>query len=192
METIGDLKIDWAAFIQWFNMTLMQYNSVIEPLHYLTKGKRVQVQRIVNEIGTKKVLFDAVVKMSSSDFLNGRKSTSVFPKGFVASFPWLVENDERLADVANGRYDNPPEQELTPEEKWQLEKEKRAMEREQRKAEALRIEEEEREARRLQREYDAAHAATPEEIERILSGNPLPKLKPTELTPHQRIFNKDN
>ena len=187
----NDLKIDWVGFILWFNMTLKQYRSFIEPLHYLTKGKKAQVQRMVNELGTKKVLVDAVVKMASSDFLNGRTRSVKFPHGFKASFPWLVENNERLSDVANGRYDNSSDLELTPEEKWQLEKEKRAMEREQRKAEALRIEEEEREARRRQREYDAAHAAKPEEIERILAGNPLPKLKPTELTPYQRIFNKD-
>ena len=62
---------------------------------------------------------------------------------------------------------------------------------EKRRAEAEEIIEKEREARRRQREYDAAHAATPEEIERILAENPLPKLKPSELTPHQRIFNKD-
>jgi len=173
-----DLKIDWDALIVWFNMTLKQYKSVIEPLHYLTKGKKAQVQRIVNDLGTKRVLCDAIVKMARSDFLNGRTRSNKFPKGFKGSFPWLVENNDRLADVANGRYDNPPEQELTPEDKWQLEREKRAMEREQRKAEALRIEEEEREARRRQREYDAAHAATPEEIERILAENPLPELSP--------------
>ena len=150
MVSRNDLKIDWAAFIKWFNLTLKQYNSNIEPLQYLTKGKKAQVQRIVNELGTKSILIDAVVKMASSDFLNGRTPTRTFKNGFVASFPWLVDNDERLADVANGLYDNPPKQELTPEEKWQLEKEQRAMDRERRKAEALRIEEEEREARRRQ------------------------------------------
>ena len=129
--------------------------------------------------------------MASSDLLNGRIKTKEFPDGFVASFPWLTKTNDRIPNVANGMYPNAPKHELTEAEKWQLEKEKRAMEREMRRAEAEEIIEEEREARRRQREYDAAHAATPEEIERILAGNPLPKLKPTELTPHQRIFNKD-
>lgn len=180
MAQKDNLKIVWPSFIEWFNLTLKQCKSSIEPLQYLTKGKKAQVQRIVNELGTKKVLMDAVKKMALSNLLNGRRRTKEFPNGFIASFPWLTFNNERIVDVANGLYDNPPEQLLTPEEMWQLEKEKRAMEREQRRAEALRIEEEEREARRRQREYDAAHAATPEEIERILAGNPLPKLKPSE------------
>jgi hypothetical protein len=187
----NELQIDWPAFINWFNQTLKLYGSNVPPIKYITKGKKSQVQRLVNEVGTKQLLVDAVVHMCKSDFLNGHVKTSSYVRGFIASFVWLVENNERLADVANGRYDNPPEQELSPEEKWQLEKEKRAMEREKRRAEAEEIIEEEREARRRQREYDAAHAATPEEIERILAGNPLPKLKPTELTPHQRIFNND-
>ena len=180
METRPDLKIDWPSFIKWFNLTLEQYNSPIERLKYLTKGKKAQLQRIVNEAGTKDILIDAVVNMASSDLLNGRIKTKRFPDGFYGSFPWLTEGDEILASVANGKYRNSPKQELTPEEKWQLEKEKRAMEREKRRAEAEEIIEEEREARRRQREYDAAHAATPEEIERILAENPLPELKPNE------------
>jgi hypothetical protein len=191
METREDLKIDWPSFVKWFNLTLEQYNSKCERLKYLTAGKKRQVQRIVNEAGTKAILIDAVVNMASSDLLNGRIKTKRFPDGFYGSFPWLTEDNERIPNMANGKYRNAPKQELTEAEKWELEKEKRAMEREKRRAEAEEIIEEEREARRRQREYDAAHAAKPEEIERILAENPLPKLKPTELTPHQRIFNKD-
>ena len=146
----NDLFIDWPAFIEWFNHSLKLYGSKIPPIKYITKGKKSQVQRLVNEIGTKQLLVDAVIHMCKSDFLNGQVKTAMYTRGFIASFVWLVENNERLADVANGRYDNPPEVELTPEEKWQIEKEQRAMERERRKAEALRIEEEEREARRRQ------------------------------------------
>ena len=191
METKEDLKIDWPSFVKWFNLTLQQYNSKCIVLKYLTKGKKAQVQRIVNEAGTKAILIDAVITMATSDFCNGRIKTKMYPNGFYGSFPWLTENDERIANLANGKHKSLPRQELSEEEQWQLEKEHRAMEREKRRAEAEEIIEKEREEHRLQREYDAAHAATPEEIERILAGNPLPKLKPTELTPHQRIFNKD-
>lgn len=180
METREDLKINWPSFVKWFNLTLEQYNSKCETLKYLTAGKKRQVQRIVNEAGTKKILIDAVLNMATSDFCNGRIKTKMYPNGFYGSFPWLTEDNERIPNMANGKHRSVPKQELTEAEKWELEKEQRAMEREKRRIEAEEIIEEEREARRRQREYDAAHAATPEEIERILAENPLPELKPTE------------
>ncbi len=32
METRPDLKVDLKSFVKWFNLTLKQYNSVIERL----------------------------------------------------------------------------------------------------------------------------------------------------------------
>ena len=183
-----ELKINWTQLIGWFNLTLRQYNSKIPCLAYLSKGKKAQVQRIVNEMGTKKVLVDAVVKMASSDFLNGKIRSSLCPSGFVASFPWLTENNERLIDVANGKYDNPPEQELTAADLRRMEAEKREEEQRRRREEARRIEEEEAAARERQREYDRAHAARGEELQRILEEIKLPPLRENEKSPKQRIF----
>jgi hypothetical protein len=98
-----ELKIDWPAFTRFYNATLKLHGSAIPPLTVITKGKRVQIQRIVNALGTKQALVDAVVNMARSDFLNGRTRTPKFPRGFIASFPWLMANDERIADVANGK-----------------------------------------------------------------------------------------
>ena len=164
------LKIDWPNFIKWYNLTLKQYGSVIPELVVISPGKKAQVQRIVNTLGSKELLMTAVIKMAKSDFLNGRKKTPTYPKGFIACFPWLTDNDERIADLVNGKYDNPPVQELTPEERRRQELEAREAERQRQHEVNRRIDEEERERRRRQREFDAAHAATPEEVERITAG----------------------
>jgi len=162
-----DLKMNWAQFMKWFNGTLKKYGSAIPELKYISTGKKAQVQRLVNDAGTKAVLIDAVEHMAKSDMCNGRKNTKLYPKGWLASFPWMMSSDEIIYDLANGKYDNPPEQELTPEEQRQLELEKYQREQEQRRIEARRMEKEEREARRRQREYDAAHAASGAELQAI-------------------------
>ena len=161
--TPAHLKIDWERFIAWFNATLKQYGSTIPPVKVITKGKRVQAQRIINDLGSKDVLTEAVVNMAKSDFCNGRRRTKKNPDGWVASFPWMLSSDEIIANLANGMYDNPPVAELTPEDKRQLEQEAYRAQQEARRAEARRIEEEERERRRLQREEWARGAVTYEE-----------------------------
>jgi hypothetical protein len=183
-----DLKVDWKQFIKWFNLTLIQYNSNIPPIKYITKGKKSQIQKIVNAIGTKQVLIDASIHMMKSDFLNGRVKGRNSQRGFIASFVWLMDNDERLADVANGAYDNPPEQAPTAEDLRRIKAEERERLAEQRREEAKRIEEEEAAARERQREYDRAHAAKGEELQRILAEIELPPLRENEKSPKQRIF----
>lgn len=159
------LKIDWDKFQDWFNKTLQLYGSTIPRIIYITKGKKAQAQRIVNELGSKRVLMDAAVNMAKSDFLNGRRCYK--GKAFVASFPWLLESDERIADVANGRYDNPPEVKLTAAEKRQQAEAEREAVREQRRkewqeAEQARIMEERR--KRDEMYKNAVHGAELEEI----------------------------
>ena len=168
-----ELKIDWPAFTRFYNATLKLHGSAIPQLMVITKGKRVQIQRIVNELGSKQPLIDAVVNMARSDFLNGRSKTPKFPKGFIASFPWLVANDERIADMANGKYDNPPVQELTPEEQHQLELERYKAREAERRAEARRIEEEESATRAAAREYAARHCVSYEEYQRMKKNGEL-------------------
>ena len=58
IEKDGRLKINWPAFISFFNATLQLHGSVIPELKYITKGKKAQVQRIVKELGTKQALID--------------------------------------------------------------------------------------------------------------------------------------
>ena len=161
------LRIDWLQFVTWFNATLKRYGSTIPELIYITKGKKAQVQRLVYETGTKQVLIDSVVHMAQSDLCNGRIKTKLFPKGFLASFAWMLSSDEIIFDLANGKYDNPPEVQLSPEEQRQLEQEEYRRRQEQRREEARRIYEEEMERQREEREKMYAGAARGEELQAI-------------------------
>jgi hypothetical protein len=90
-----DLKINWEAFIRFFNATLKLHGSNIRPIAYLSKGKKSRVQSLVNHWNTKQALVDAVVSMARSDFLNGRKKG--YP--FIASFIWLTESDDHFDEL---------------------------------------------------------------------------------------------
>ena len=158
-----DLKINWEAFIRFFNATLKLHGSNIRPIAYLSKGKKSRVQSLVNHWNTKQALVDAVVNMARSDFLNGRKKG--YP--FIASFIWLTESDDHFEKVLNGYYDNPPATELTPDEQRQLEQERHRQQQDARRAEARRIEEEIREEQRQRREERARGAVSYEEYQRM-------------------------
>ena len=166
-EIMEDLKIDWTRFMQFFNDTMKRNGSCISPLRYISKGKKAQVQRLVKEIGTKQVLVDAVVHLAKSDFLNGRVRSRQNSNGFLASFAWMLSSDEIIFDLANGKYDNPPEVQLSPEEQRQLEQEEYRRRQEQRREEARRIYEEEMERQREEREKMYAGAARGEELQAI-------------------------
>ena len=169
----AELRIDWDQFIKWFNATLQMYGSTIAPLKYITKGKRVQAQRIVNELGTKQVLIDAVVAMAKSDLCNGRCHTKL--AGWKASFPWMLSKDEIMADLANGKYDNAPTAELTADEQRQLEQERYRAQQDARRAEARRIEEQIREEEHQRREREQKewerNKPTQADLKRILGDN---------------------
>ena len=158
-----DLKINWEAFVRFFNATLQMHGSIIRPIAYLSKGKKSRVQALVNRWNTKQALVDAVVNMARSDFLNGRH-----PKyRFVASFIWLTESDDHFERVLNGYYDNPPAQELTPDEQRQLEAERHRAREAERRAEARRIEEEEHDRMAHERDHRARHCVSYEEYQRL-------------------------
>ena len=154
-----DLKINWDAFIRFFNATLRLHGSAIRPIAYLSKGKKSRVQSLVNHWNTKQALVDAVVNMARSDFLNGRKKG--YP--FIASFIWLTESDDHFEKVLNGYYDNPPTAELTADEQRQLEQERYRAQQDARRAEARRIDEEERERRERERDERAKNCVSYEE-----------------------------
>jgi len=164
------LYIDWPSFIRFYNETLHKEGSTIEPLRYLSKGKKSRVQALVNRWNTKQALADAVVKMAKSDLLNGRCKGRLKWK---ASFIWLTESDDHFEKVLNGYYDNPPATELTPEEQRQLEQERYKAREAERRAEARRIEEEEHDRRAQQREEWARGAVSYEEYQRMKQNGEL-------------------
>lgn len=183
-----DTHIIWPQFIAWYNATLEYYRSPIEQLRFVEPGKKSQVQRLINEAGSKHLLKLAVINMAKSDFLNGRRKTKESPNGFIASFYWLFGNDTRIYEVAGGKYNNAPEEPPTADDLRRQRAEERERLAEQRREEAKRIEEEEAEKRERQREYDRAHAARGEELQRILEEIKLPPLRENEKSPKQRIF----
>lgn len=164
-----DLRIDWQQFIKWFNATLKHYGSAIPPITYITKGKKAQAQRLIYETGTKQVLIDAVVHMAQSDFCNGRKRSAQNPKGWLASFPWMLDKDENIFDLANGKYDNPPDIDLTPEEKRQQEMAEHEAAREQQRILNQQLYEAEQQRQREAREAMFRDAAKGEELKRIFA-----------------------
>ena len=161
------LRIDWMAFIRFFNDMLRRHGSPIARIEFLSKGKKSRVQSIVNNYNTKQALVTAIEKMARSDFLNGRIQGARSNRAFIASFIWLTESDDHFEKVLNGYYDNPPAAELTPDEQRQLEQERYRQQQDARRAEARRIEEEIREEQRQRREERARGAVSYEEYQRM-------------------------
>ena len=159
-----DLKIDWEAFIRFYNDTLCRHGSSIEPIMWLSKGKKSRVQAMVNRWGTKQVLVTAVDRMARSDLLNGR----VPRVRFKASFHWLTESDNHFEKVLNGYYDNPPVAAPTAEEQRRLEAERCRQQQVERRAAARRIEEENHERMERERDERQQHRASIDEIKQIL------------------------
>lgn len=157
-----DLKIDFDAFLRFFNQTLRDAGSNIAMQAYISKGYRHRLQHIANEYNSKAPLITAVRKMAASNFLNGRNKKY----RFKASFVWLFEKDEHFERVLSGYYDNPPDADKTPAEEREEELEKRRQEYMERRAEAERILEEQRQRENEEREKARRNAVTPEEAER--------------------------
>lgn len=181
-------NIDFKKFINFFNQTLDKYNSKIPRLRYISPGKKRQLQFIVNEANDKNILKEAVERMAQSDFLNGRIRTSKLPKGFNASFDWMLGTNERIFELINGKYDNTPVHEPSAEELRQQKIEEQKVREAKNREEAKRIEEEEHERREREREEARANAATPEQLKQIWANIGLPPLRENEKSPRQRIF----
>ncbi len=162
---------DIERFIDIFNETMIRTNAVIPTVDILTTQAERQLRYLMQRYSMAK-LEKMVENAAASDFLNGSGQ-----RGFKADFEWLTR-EVNFIKVVNNKYANIPH-----ERRWQDPAE-RMEERKQREHERLlrnmEIEEEEREKRRRQREWDAAHAATPEEIARITAGFELPRLTPEQ------------
>ena len=162
---------DIERFVNVFNEEMVRMNAVIPTVVILSDQSIRQLTHLMKRYPMSK-LEKMVVNAAASDFLNGGGQ-----RGFKADLEWLTR-EANFIKVVNNKYANIPrerqwhdvieERRLMIEERKQREREQRLRNRE--------IEKEERERRRRQREYDAAHAATPEEIKRIMAGFELPRL----------------
>lgn len=153
---------DVQAFINLFNGEMVEHSASIPTIYRLTPGYVRMLRALIRDHGQMKVE-EMVHRAAVSDFLNnhGRRP-------FLASVEWLLR-EENFIKVVNGNYDNTadgwkPRDPIEERKQREYERRLRNME----------IEEEEREERRRQREYDAAHAATPDQVEAILANVKMP------------------
>lgn len=162
---------DIERFIDIFNETMIRTSAVIPTVDILTTQAERQLRYLMQRYPMAK-LEKMVENAAASDFLNGSGQ-----RGFKADIEWLTR-EVNFIKVVNNKYANIPH-----ERRWKDPAERMAERKQQEHERHLRnmeIEEEERERRRRQREYDAAHAATPEEIARIMADFELPRLTPEQ------------
>ena len=156
---------DIERFIDIFNETMIRTNAVIPTVDILTTLAERQLRYLMQRYPMSK-LEKMVENAAASDFLNGSGQ-----RGFKADIEWLTR-ELNFIKVVNNKYANIPR-----ERRWQDPTERIEERRQQEHLRHLRnmeIEEQERERRRQQREYDAAHAATPEEVKAILANIRMP------------------
>ena len=162
-------------FVDIFNEEIIRTNAVIPTVEFLTALADRQLRYLMQRYPMSKM--EAMVeKAAASTFLNGGGR-----RGFRADIEWLTR-EQNFIKVVNGKYDDVPEERRwrDPVEERELLVEKRKQQEHERRLRNLEIEEAERERRRQQRDYDAAHAATPEEIRRIMADFELPRLTPEQ------------
>ena len=156
---------DIEHFVDIFNETMIRTNAVIPTVDILTTLAERQLRYLMQRYPMSK-LEKMVENAAASDFLNGSGQ-----RGFKADIEWLTR-EVNFIKVVNNKYANIPR-----ERRWQDPAERIEERRQQEHLRHLRnmeIEEQERERRRQQREYDAAHAATPEEVKAILANIRMP------------------
>lgn len=160
---------DVNRFVDIFNEEMIRTCAVIPTIDILTALAERQLRYLMQRYPMQK-LEVMVEKAAASTFLNGGGR-----RGFRADIEWLTR-EQNFIKVVNGKYDDVPDDRRwrDPAEERQLLIEKRRKEEHERHLRNLEIEEQEREERRRKREWDAAHAATPEEVEAILADFKMP------------------
>ncbi len=174
-------NVDW--FMPFWNEQRLKYGARLSELVILSGPQKKALRHRQTRYGIAMVR-QFVINLMKSDFANGRLG-----KKAPSSFNYYLDA-RRFPLVIQGRYNDlaPEEQKPTAADLRRMEAEKREEELKRRREEARRIEEEEAAARERQREYDRAHAAKGEELQRILAEIELPPLRENEKSPKQRIF----
>ena len=159
---------DLNHFIDVFNEAMIRMSAAIPTVDILSAQASRQLSYLMQRYPMSK-LETMVEKAAISTFLNGGGR-----RMFRAEIEWLTR-EQNFIKVLNGKYDDVP-----PERRWKDPDEERKQQEHEQRLRILEMEEAEREQRRRQREYDAAHAATPEEIQRIMASFELPRLTPEQ------------
>ena len=163
-------RINWTAFMNYFNSVMDLHNSGISRLQVeLGAGTKRRLQYLANQWG-KNLLVTVINKMAESDVLSGRCAKIGY---WSATLYWVIKTDERFEQVLNGVYDNPKPLELSPDEKRRLEQEARKHEAARLRALAREIDEEEREKRAAERDSWPLTSCTYEEYQRMVKNGKL-------------------
>ncbi|MCR5265099.1 MAG: DUF4373 domain-containing protein [Cyanobacteria bacterium RUI128] len=97
--TDGDKKINFIAFMDFFNRTIQQYQSQIPTITQITPKRRNALNARAKEYG-KEALRKAVINAASAPVLNGATN-----KPFVASFDWIFRPNN-FPKVLEGNYNH--------------------------------------------------------------------------------------
>ena len=174
-------NVDW--FMPFWNQQRLEHKARLPELLILSGPQKKALRHRQTRYGIAMVR-QFVINLMKSDFANGRAGNRP-----PSNLSFYLEC-HRFPLVVQGRYNDlePEERKPTAADLRRMEAEKREEELKRRREEARRIEEEEAAARERQREYDRAHAAKGEELQRILAEIELPPLRENEKSPKQRIF----
>lgn len=80
-----------------------QYNNIcdrLKPCKKVTATRRAHTNARVEQYGVKEII-TAFMKANESDFICGMND-----RGWKADFDWLMKNDDNMAKVLEGKYDN--------------------------------------------------------------------------------------
>ena len=174
-------NVDW--FMPFWNEQRLKYGARLNELVILSGQQKRKLRSRQTRYGIAMMrLF--IINLMKSDYVNGRMG-----KPAPSCLDFYLEC-HRFPLVIQGKYNDlePEERKPTAADLRRMEAEKHEEELKRRREEARRIEEEEAAARERQREYDRAHAARGEELQRILEEIKLPPLRENEKSPKQRIF----
>lgn len=153
---------DVQAFIDMFNGEMLERHASIPAIYRLTPGYARMLRALLRDHGQAKVE-EMVRRAAVSDFLNNHGH-----RPFLATAEWLLR-EENFIKVVNGNYDNTADG-WNPRDPL----EERRIREQQQRLHNLEIERAERAERRRQREWNAAHAATPDQVKEILAGIRMP------------------
>ncbi len=145
-------RVNYDAFMLYFNQVMQQHGSIIPRVIAMTPARRKMVQGMVRKYG-KPYINAYLAKAAVNPFLNGYNKY-----GFRATFEWLM-SEKNFCRVMEGNYDQAPQDRRRDEAQTRAERQRQ-----------LARQAEEQEHRRMDAERDRArqHAATVEEIRRIL------------------------
>lgn len=103
-------KVDKMVFDQVINAYHEKCPS-LPTVQKLTQGRKIKIERRIQEIGSAEAMAEVFAKVEQSDFCKGDND-----RGWKADFDWIMANDSNWQKIMSGRYDNRPKKSNKQEE----------------------------------------------------------------------------